>query len=348
MDTKTLVDLTGLGIYDGLIKQYISDADAKSFKSAKFDTATRVLSLYKVEVVGDSTVADFTVEIPETDISNLLEKIAGGTAGNIVVVGENGVVVDAGVALDTLATKSEVEAVDDKIDAVSASIGTVPEGQTVMGIVKNIQENAYDDTELRGLIDDNAEAIEAHKTAIDSTVTTLVGDDTNKSVRTIANEELAAQLIGENAQESLDTLEEIAKWIQDHPDDASAMNKAIEDLEALVGTIPEGVTATTIVGYIAEVKAVAEAAVKEIKTGNTNGTISVDGTDVAVAGLGTAAYKDETAFDSAGSASAAQTNAQTYADGLNTAMDSRVADLETKVGDGYTVITEAEIQALFA
>jgi hypothetical protein len=86
-------------------------------------------------------------------------------------------------------------------------------------------------------------------------VTTLVGEDTNKSVRTIANEELVKQLIAESAKESLDTLTEIAVWIQSHPDDASAMNKAISDLEALVGALPGDVAATTIVGYIQEVVA---------------------------------------------------------------------------------------------
>jgi hypothetical protein len=86
-------------------------------------------------------------------------------------------------------------------------------------------------------------------------VTTLVGEDTNKSVRTIANEELAKQLIAESAKESLDTLTEIAVWIQSHPDDASAMNKAISDLEALVGALPGDVAATTIVDYIQEVVA---------------------------------------------------------------------------------------------
>ena len=112
--------------------------------------------------------------------------------------------------------------------------------------------STYDDTEIRGLIQDNADAIEAHKTAIDNKVTTLVGTDTDKSVRTIANEELAAQLIPENAKESLDTLTEIAAWIQSHPDDASAMNAAITALQTLVGTIPEGATATDIVNYIKE------------------------------------------------------------------------------------------------
>lgn len=63
--------------------------------------------------------------------------------------------------------------------------------------------------------------------AVDSKVTTLIGADTNKSVRTIANEELAAQLVPENAIESLDTLQEIAAWIQAHPDDVAAINNKL-------------------------------------------------------------------------------------------------------------------------
>ena len=86
-------------------------------------------------------------------------------------------------------------------------------------------------------------------------VTTLIGEDTDKSIRTIANEELAKRLIAESAKESLDTLTEIAAWIQSHPDDVSAINKAINDLEALVGTLPDGVAATTIVDYIQEIVA---------------------------------------------------------------------------------------------
>lgn len=57
-----------------------------------------------------------------------------------------------------------------------------------------------------------------------SVVSTLIGSDTDKSVRTIANEELAAQLIPASAQEALDTLQEIAAWIQSHPAEASAIN----------------------------------------------------------------------------------------------------------------------------
>lgn len=83
-------------------------------------------------------------------------------------------------------------------------------------------------------------------------VSILIGSDSNKSVREIANEELAAQLIPEAAKESLDTLQEIAAWIQEHPEDAAAITKAIDDLEKTVGTIPADATATDVIGYIQE------------------------------------------------------------------------------------------------
>jgi len=77
--------------------------------------------------------------------------------------------------------------------------------------------------------------------AKNSTVNTLIGSDTGKSVRGIANEEIAARLIPENAREALDTLQEIAAWIQSHPDEASALN-----LKLTLGThaVPKFVQAT--------------------------------------------------------------------------------------------------------
>ena len=153
------------------------------------------------------------------------------------------------------AVEAEIE-VSNEINAaktaLEAKIGTVAEGKT-----------------LAGLIADNATAIEDHKTAIDSKVTTLIGSDINKSVRTIANEELAAQLIPSNAAESLDTLQEIAAWIQNHPGDASAMNSAIKVLQEktkLGEYTPEG--QSEAVEY-ATVKAYVEAVKKELATNAT-------------------------------------------------------------------------------
>ena len=71
-------------------------------------------------------------------------------------------------------------------------------------------------------------------------VDTLIGADTGKSVRAIAAEELAAQLIPANAQEALNTLAEIAAWIQEHPADAAAMNEAITALQTAVTNLQNG------------------------------------------------------------------------------------------------------------
>lgn len=50
--------------------------------------------------------------------------------------------------------------------------------------------------------------------------------------------------------------------------------------------------------------------------GTANGTVKFNGTDVKVHGLGTAAFAATTAFDAAGAATTAETNAKKYADGL--------------------------------
>lgn len=280
--------------YDGLIKNYIDAADAKSLKTVAISGNT--LKFYKVEEPVGETAPAYEITLPSTDISGLLAKLEGATAGDVVIANADGTVADGGVKLADLATKAEVEAVDGKADANATAIEAInnadtgilktaqtyadtkvqelADGQvatnksdiaTMKGQIEALETGTYDDTEIRGLIEDNADAIEAHKTAIDGVVTTLVGEDTGKSVRTIANEELAAQLIPENAKESLDTLQEIASWIQSHPDDASAMNQAIEDLEALVGTLPEGITATTVVGYVQELITEVEGKIPEIE-----------------------------------------------------------------------------------
>lgn len=55
---------------------------------------------------------------------------------------------------------------------------------------------------------------------------------------------------------------------------------------------------------------------KDIATGLTNGTINVQGSDVKVKGLGSAAYTESSAYDPAGSATTAYNNAVTYIDSL--------------------------------
>ena len=87
---------------------------------------------------------------------------------------------------------------------------------------------------------------------INGKLLSLIGDDENKSAREIAQEELAKQLIAADADEALNSLEEIAAWIQAHPGSAAEMNQAIQGLKTLIGTLPDGTTSTTVVGYIDE------------------------------------------------------------------------------------------------
>lgn len=66
---------------------------------------------------------------------------------------------------------------------------------------------------------------------LSSTVTTLVGSDADLSVREIALNVLTESLIPEDAKESLDTLQEIASWIQSHPGDISEINNRLQAVE---------------------------------------------------------------------------------------------------------------------
>ena len=119
--------------------------------------------------------------------------------------------------------------------AINKAIGTNPDKKTVVELIADAKDAAtYDDTVLAGKVD------------------TLVGTDTGKSARTIANEELAKQLIPENANEAMDTLAEIATWIQAHPNDASAMNTAITKLQAILAGIGGDGEKATVVAYVTD------------------------------------------------------------------------------------------------
>jgi hypothetical protein len=60
-------------------------------------------------------------------------------------------------------------------------------------------------------------------------ITVIEGDDTGKSMREVAVDELAKQLLGEEkAEDNFKTLQELAAWLEQHPEDVTAMNAAIE------------------------------------------------------------------------------------------------------------------------
>lgn len=133
------------------------------------------------------------------------------------------------------ALKSDLDGTDADLQALTALVGTLPAdatATTVVGYAKEVADKAT-----------------GNAATVGAKVDTLIGDDADKSVRAIANEELVKQLIPENADASLDTLQEIAAWIQDHPSDASAMNGKITALE---GKAHEHTNKAVIDGITAE------------------------------------------------------------------------------------------------
>lgn len=168
-------------------------------------------------------------------------------------------------ALGALAKKDKVSQAD--LDDALATLITGKADQTALDAeieraTKAEEALAGRMTTAEGNITTMNGVIEGHTTAIN----TLVGSDSNKSVRTIANEEIAAQLISADAAESLNELKEIADWIQSHPGDAAAMNTAITALQnkVVLGTYVDGEETKEY----ATVKAYVEAAIAALNIGD--------------------------------------------------------------------------------
>ena len=208
-------------------------------------------------------------------------------------------------------------------------------------------------------------------------LSSIVSDDTGKTIREIANEELVSVLITEDAKESLDTLEEIASWIQSHPDDVTAMNLSINDLKNSAHShtnksILDNITEEKITDWdshqqytdnaisglseVYDIKGSSESAItisKEYVNEKIDELVNVyDAKGSSLSALTEAkTYSDETLnsakayvngkvdgkFDAIGSASSALTEAKAYADSLATNYDS--------AGSASSALTEAKTYA---
>lgn len=215
------------------------------------------------------------VDSKVTTLSDRVDTLEGaGGQANVV----EGVKVN-GTALEI------VDKIVDILIATGATNGTL----AVNGIdvpVKGLAALAYKAQVSEADLDSALTAVLAAKAA-KADVDVLIGTDTGKSARTIANEELTKQLIPEGAQESLDTLTEIARWIQDHPDDAAAMNTAIAKLNEIAAGIggEEDDYATVMAAIEGKITAamagIAQGATK-VEKSDVNGNIKINGQETVV------------------------------------------------------------------
>mgnify|MGYP002608282793 CR=1 FL=1 len=127
-------------------------------------------------------------------------------------------------------------------------------------------------------------------------------------------------------------------------DATTKANKALEDAKTYANGLAKNY-ATAAQGAKADT-ALQKAS---ITSGSTNGSIAVGGTDVAVKGLGSAAYVATTAFDAAG---VAESKVNALSAGQVTTNKNNIASLRTDVDNlkstTYVAITTEEIDALFA
>lgn len=265
MAEKKYIDLTGFTHYDEKIKAVIDSKDAAALKSAK-DYADSLAGNYDAAGTAETKVQELANGQVKTNTA-AISKLNGDakTEGSVAKA-----VADAQAGLETKisAADAKAAAAQTAADNLKTYVGTIPEGATSTDVVSYVNEKTAGiatDASLSALTkrvstaegkitaaEGNITNLSGRADAVEGKVTTLISEDTGKSARTIANEELTKQLIPENAKDGLNTLQEIAAWIQNHPDDASAMNAAISALKTKVGDIPEGATATTIVAYIKE------------------------------------------------------------------------------------------------
>lgn len=212
---------------------------------------------------------------------------------------------------------------------------------------QKITDSTYDDTAIQAKVSANETAIGVLNGTGEGSVAKKVSDEIAKVVA--------------GADESMDTLKEIADWISTHTDSASAMNTQInankddiETLKGLVTQLPEGSDAENLIDYITKaINTAKEGLTADIATAKTEAvTEAGTNTDTKIAAkvgeIGDVTVKEyvdtaktDAVTDATTKANQALTDAKAYTDVLA----ERVSTLESaEIGE----ITDEDIDSLFA
>lgn len=192
---------------DGLAVNYDASGAAATAKTEAVSAAQSYtdgqISVVNGVVAGVKTIAEQGVTDAAT--AQAAAEAAQGTADSAVAA--------AGVA------DGKAVAAQNAVDTLAGKVGEVPAGSTVMGIITNIQENAYDDTAIRELITANTTAIGAEEDA-------RIAADNALSGRLDTVETFWAAV--ETPDETIDTLAEIVSYIESDKSGAAEMAASIQ------------------------------------------------------------------------------------------------------------------------
>lgn len=257
--TFTYVSLQNLQQYDSLIKPYIdgkvTTGIANSLKTVSLDGNT--LKFYTVAEPVGATAPAFTIELPQQDLAGFLTKFEAATAGDVVIVGDDGKVIkDSGIKLTDLATLANV---DEKITAAKKlidagikkntdAIAKLNGDETTDGSVAKAVKTAQDT--LQGKIDVNKKEVDGKI----GTLTDLTTDDKTSLVKAI-NENKAAIDAAKAADEvTLDTTATTAGMLKSYTVKQGARTVGVIDIpkdmvvkSGVVEVNPEGQKAGTYI-----------------------------------------------------------------------------------------------------
>lgn len=176
-------------LYDAAGSAASAESNAKAHAEAKVKELADGAVKANTDAI-DAIEADYLKAADKTELQGNIDAVddkADKNAEDIAAIKH----ADTGIlAVAKKYTDDEVAEVQGNIDALAGKVGSVPEGSTVMGIITNIQENAYDDTAIRGLIDgldgeiDNLDEKKADKTQVATDIETAVNAE--KSAREAA------------------------------------------------------------------------------------------------------------------------------------------------------------------
>ena len=193
---------SGATAYVGQILTLIADGKAEAYMIS--NEAGTLVKLAQTTVSGDlaTDVANL-----QTQVSTLITKIGAAKDGNTAATGLYALIetakkqADKGVT-DAATAQSAAEAAQSDIDALETVVGA----DDTAGLRKRIKDNETAITILKG----NGEG--SVSKAVSDAVSTLI----------------------DGAPDTFDTFKEIAAWITEHGEDATAMTTAISALEAIL------------------------------------------------------------------------------------------------------------------
>ena len=249
-DIKKFLDQQGVSTLWGKIAAELSAEEAArtaAIAAAVKDEADRA-KLAEQDLAGNiSGLSELVGTLPEgTAATSVIEYVNKKTEGiaTDAALGElqnsvNAIAADYLKAADKTELANAAKAADDKagaaqnaVDTLAGKVGAVADGKTVVQMIADAQTAAtYDDTKVKSDIADNAAAI-----ALLNNNAETEGSVDYKIAHAVA-------AIMENPDETMNSINELVTWINDHAGDALelsnqvATNKSgIESLVALVGS----------------------------------------------------------------------------------------------------------------